>query len=154
MNKLNLFSPRAGMVSLAVGASLTAIAAAPLLAQDEPMMVSASLYGSNEVGHKGAGDDASGDFTGEINMDAGTLCYFLDIEGLDDVTAAHVHKGAKGKNGPPVVVLETDNPDGDEICAEVEASVLADIAKNEDDYYVNVHTASIPAGAIRGQFGG
>lgn len=153
MENVKSLHQRVGLASLVLGAGLAAMATTPLLAQDEPLMVSASLYGSNEVGHKGAGDDASGDFTGEIDMGAGTLCYFLDIEGLNDVTAAHVHKGAKGKNGPPVVVLQTDNPDGEELCAEVDAEVLADIAKNEDDYYVNVHTASIPAGAIRGQFG-
>ncbi len=158
MENVKAVHPRARLAGpvfgLLFGAGLTAMATAPLLAQSEPHMLGASLFGANEVGHEGAGDEASGDFTGEIDMDAGTLCYFLDIEGLDDVAAAHVHKGKKGKNGPPVVVLQTENPEGEELCVEVESEVLADIAKNEDDYYVNVHTASIPAGAIRGQFGG
>lgn len=134
---------------------IAGLAVVPALAQDDPFfMVSATLYGMHEVGHEGAGEDASGDFTAEGNMEAGTLCYYLDISGLDDVTAAHVHKGKKGENGPPVVVLETENPGGDELCADVEQELLADIKRNEKDYYVNVHTSAHPAGAIRGQLGG
>jgi len=153
MNNVKCFSGRAGLAGLVFGVGITAMAASPLLAQDETIMVGTTMFGENEVGHKGAGKDASGDFTGEIDTDAGTLCYFLDIEGLDDVTAAHVHKGKKGKNGPPVVVLQLDNPDDEDLCVEVDGDLLADIAKNESGYYVNVHTASIPAGAIRGQLG-
>lgn len=144
---------RASFAGLFAAAGIAGFAATPLMADDHRHMVSTSLFGMNEVGQEGADDDASGDFTGEVDLEAGTLCYYLDIEGLDDVTAAHVHKGKKGENGPPVVVLETNNPDGDEMCAQAEADVLADIARNEEDYYVNVHTTAFPAGAIRGQLG-
>ena len=122
-----------------------------VLAQDTTKAVGASLFGENEVGHEGAGDDAGGDFSGEIDLEAGTLCYYLETYGLDTVTAAHVHKAKEGANGPPVVVLMAD--EDDETCAEVEADVLADIAAHEDRYYVNVHTEAYPAGAIRGQLG-
>lgn len=132
-----------------------ALAAAPVLAdgheEAHERALGASLFGMNEVGHEGAGEDAGGDFSGIIDMEAGTLCYYLETYGLEDVAAAHVHKGAAGENGPPVVVLEA-NAD-DEVCAEVEADVLTDMAANEEGYYVNVHTAAIPAGAIRGQLG-
>jgi hypothetical protein len=36
-------------------------------------------------------------------------------------------------------------------CAEVSREVALDILKNPEDYYVNVHTALFPDGAIRGQ---
>ena len=153
MTFIDRAAPRSALAAVLALAGIAGAASAPALADDHLRMVSASLFGMEEVGHNGADDEASGDFTGEIDLEAGTLCYYLDIEGLDDVTAAHVHKGKKGENGPPVVVLDTDNPDGDERCAEVEADLLADIARNEDDYYVNVHTQAHPAGAIRGQFG-
>lgn len=127
-----------------------ALAAAPLLAEEKA--VGASLFGENEVGHEGAGEDAGGDFSGFIDTEAGTLCYYLETYGLDTVTAAHLHKGRDGSNGDPVVVLEA-NAD-DEVCVEVEAGLLSDIARREKDYYVNVHTEAYPAGAVRGQLGG
>ena len=130
-----------------------ALVAAPALADDHLHSLGASLFGQMEVGHEGAGDDAGGDFAGEIDMEAGTLCYYLEVYGLEDVTAAHLHKGAEGENGPPVVVLEVMGEDSDEACAEVEAGLLADIAANEDGYYINVHTQANPAGAVRGQLG-
>lgn len=129
------------------------MAVAPAQADDEVHSLGASLFGEYEVDHEGAGTDAGGDFTGEIDMARGTLCYYLEVYGLDEVTAAHIHKGKDGENGPPVVVLEFDGADRDEVCLEVEAELLADIARHEERYYVNVHTAAYPAGAIRGQLG-
>lgn len=125
------------------------LVAAPLMAEEQS--VGASLFGENEVGHEGAGEDAGGDFSGFIDTEAGTLCYYLETYGLDTVTAAHLHKGRDGTNGDPVVVLKSDEED--EVCVEVEAEVLADIARREQSYYVNVHTEAFPAGAIRGQLG-
>lgn len=136
-----------------VSAGALGMAVAPAQADDEVHSVGASLFGENEVDHEGAGKDAGGDFTGEIDMGKGTLCYYLEFYGLDEVTAAHIHKGDEGKNGPPVVVLQTEGADTDEVCLEVEPELLGDIMKNEGRYYVNVHTAAYPAGAIRGQLG-
>lgn len=140
-----------GLVLVGVGA--LGMAVAPAQADDEVHSLGASLFGENEVGHEGAGKDAGGDFTGEIDMGHGTLCYYLEVYGLDEVTAAHIHKGKDGENGPPVVVLEFEGADRDEVCLEVEAELLADMARHEERYYVNVHTAAYPAGAIRGQLG-
>ena len=130
-----------------------ALGCGPALAQDQIHSLGTPLLGINEVGHEGAGEEAGGDFSGEIDMGAGTLCFYLDVYGLDDMTAAHMHNAPEGENGPPVMVLEIDES-GDEACAEADAELLADIAQNEENYYVNVHTQTLPAGAIRGQFGG
>lgn len=143
-------------ITLVCGAGLlgASIVAAPAALADEHLhALGASLFGANEVGHQGAGEDASGDFSGEIDMEAGTLCYYLEVEELDGFTAAHIHKGKEGKNGPPVVVLELTGEDGEETCAQVDGEVLAAIASDHEDYYVNVHTSEFPAGAIRGQLG-
>ncbi|WP_338302837.1 CHRD domain-containing protein [Erythrobacter sp. Dej080120_24] len=140
-----------GLVLVGVGA--LGMAVAPAQADDEVHSLGASLFGEYEVDHEGAGKDAGGDFTGEIDMGRGTLCYYLEVYGLDEVTAAHIHKGKDGENGPPVVVLEFEGADRDEVCLEVEAELLADMARHEERYYVNVHTAAYPAGAIRGQLG-
>jgi subtilisin family serine protease len=67
---------------------------------------------------------------------------------LTDVTAAHIHVGAFGENGPPVITLDhTQNPMvGSETLAEAQ---VADLMNHL--YYVNVHTSAYPAGEIRGQ---
>jgi hypothetical protein len=66
-------------------------------------------------------------------------------------TAAHIHIGAKGANGPVIVPL---NKTGDNVW-----SVPASIRLNDTQYeayglgnlYVNVHSAANPGGEIRGQ---
>ena len=60
---------------------------------------------------------------------------------------AHVHSGTAGANGPPVVTLEM----GSDLCVAVEPDVLKPIVATPEAYYVNVHNAAYPKGAIRGQ---
>ncbi len=142
---------RMGALALAGGALLAAGAVA---AQGEDLaFVGTSMFGNQEVGHEGAGDDASGDFSAELDMKAGRMCYMLEVDGLDDFAAAHIHKAKAGENGPPVVTLELIGDDGEDVCVAVDAELLKDIAKNRANYYVNVHTAAFPQGAIRGQLG-
>ena len=145
-------APRAALAA-GVMAGRIAAGAGALEAEDTVHTIGASLFGENEVGGKGAGKEASGNFEGEIDMEAGTLCYFLETEALEGFTAAHIHKGKAGENGPPVVVLQLTGEDGDEVCAEVDAAVLKGIVKDQEGHYVNVHTSAFPAGAVRGQLG-
>ena len=155
----------AGAAALWVGFAGAAIA------QDEDgefSYVGASLFGENEVGHEGAievalrvtgvahggaGGDASGDFSAELDSANGRMCYMLEVDGLDEVTAAHLHQGGDDRNGPPVVTLELLGEDGDDVCVDVDAELLKRIERNPAGFYVNVHTAEFPAGAVRGQLG-
>ena len=140
----------AGAVLLA-GAGALALAVTPAAGQASFKAIGASLFGENEVGHDGAGEDAGGDFEGMIDHEAGTLCYYLEVRGLGNVTAAHLHKGGTASNGPPVVTLQLASDD--EVCVDGEADLLRDIARNSRNYYVNVHTEAFPQGAVRGQLG-
>lgn len=133
---------------LSAGIIWAGLVAAPTLAQDQYAYTGTSLFGHYEVGHKGADDEASGDFTAEMDLVNGTMCYMLEIANLEGFTAAHIHKAEKGKNGPPVVTLELAS---DDKCVDVDIALMKDIAKNEHKYYVNVHTEAFPQGAIRGQ---
>lgn len=135
--------------------TITALAACALpagaLAQDNMAYIGTSLFGEQEVGHDGAGDEASGDFSAELDLAKGRMCYMLEVDGLDTFTAAHIHEGAAGKEGPPVASLELLGEDGDDVCVDVDAALLKKIAGNKSRYYVNVHTEAFPAGAVRGQ---
>lgn len=67
------------------------------------------------------------------------------------VTAAHIHTGYAGRNGPPIITLESNNgniltiPAG----AGLDASQLTDL--DNGALYINVHTSDNPSGEIRGQ---
>ena len=85
----------------------------------------------------------------EVDADAGDFCYSLSAAKIARATMAHVHSGAAGANGPPVITLEL----GSDLCVAAEPELLKKIVAAPQDYYVNVHNAEFPAGAVRGQLG-
>jgi len=93
-----------------------------------------------------------------IDTDATTLCYVLTVDKIGPATAAHIHEAAAGTNGPVVVNLAAPADGNAADClTEGEAGkfvgdqTVADILAHPEDYYVNVHNAEYPNGAIRGQ---
>src|SRR6187397_628109 len=67
----------------------------------------------------------------------------------------HIHKGAAGAAGPVVVPLGTPNTAGTASgCAAVARTIVTAMLAAPASYYLNVHTAGFPAGAIRGQLTG
>jgi CHRD domain len=77
------------------------------------------------------------------------------VTGIDTPTAAHIHEGAAGTNGPIQVPLdprETGDPGESSNCVtDVDATVLEKIRQNPLGFYVNVHNDAYPDGAVRGQ---
>jgi len=123
-----------------------ALSAAPTGATGVTLM--ASLTGSAEV--PGPGDaDGTGTFAGRLNVGQGQLCYTLTSANLGTLTMAHIHAGKAGVAGPPVVTLRANSPG--ETCMDVDRDTAQKLVSMPDDYYVNIHTADRPAGAIRGQ---
>lgn len=98
-----------------------------------------------------AGGAGGGNVTLVVDPPKGTACYIMNVSGLQDVTAAHVHKGGPGETGAPVVPLTAPADGTSGGCAQVTAEVAAALLDNPGGYYVNVHTRAFPAGAIRGQ---
>lgn len=121
----------------ALGVSFPALAAKSTLVS--------TLNGANETA--GGDTDGSGSFTADIDADSGDFCYTLTATKIAKATMAHVHSGAAGANGPPVITIDVASDE----CVAVDPEVLKAIVAAPGDYYVNVHTADFPAGAIRGQ---
>lgn len=118
----------------------------------------AKLDGKQEI--PGPGDDnGRGNFVGIVKGDR--LCYLLVATKVGTATAAHIHAGPVGVAGGIVVELETPNkvsfdcikavPDAQNSTATLSTSELAAIVDEPSNFYVNVHNAAFPTGAIRGQ---
>lgn len=111
---------------------------------------SATLTGAAEV--PGPGDsDGTGSVSLQLNPGQGEICYQLQVANIAPATAAHIHVGAPNVAGPVVVPLVPPTSGSSSACATVDRELVLAILKNPEEYYVNVHNAAFPAGAVRGQ---
>jgi hypothetical protein len=103
-----------------------------------------------------AGDPvATGTATIRLRTGQGQVCYQLAANNLAAAAAAHIHHGDAGASGPVVVPLNTPDAAGTARgCATAARSLVNAILADPPSYYVNVHTAEFPNGAIRGQLTG
>ena len=112
-------------------------------------VVSAKLKGSNEAPVKGD-PDGKGLAIVHFNANKGTTCWsFKGVSGIATPNAAHIHKGGKGASGPVVVAFGTAYKASG--CVKTPKATIEKIESNPNAYYVNVHNAKYPAGALRGQ---
>lgn len=120
------------------------------LAEEVSESYYATLTGSAEVG--GGDMDGSGKAEISVSDELGQVCWDLnDIRGIGPITAAHIHRGARGTNGPPVFTLQPANEGGYKGCSDASEFVQEFLENDPAGFYVNVHTAQYPNGAIRGQ---
>ena len=148
------------VVVLAAMSATVVIGAVPAAQADGEgaTALNAVLTGPQEVPTLGD-PDGRGTFAGVVKGDE--LCYVLVANRIDTPLAAHIHTGAAGVPGDIVVGLEVpDNvargcittvPDEQNTTATLTESELAAILASPADFYVNVHNALFPGGAIRGQ---
>lgn len=124
------------------------------------------LSGDNEVPPVQTKATGEADFTKPAND---TIKYRVNVTGLSNATMAHIHSGAQGKNGAPVVDLLNPSTSKDKDTAygmiirgnitssslkgALQGKTLDDLAASMDSgqVYVNVHTADHKDGEIRGQ---
>ncbi len=113
------------------------------------------MDGASEV--PGPGDE-DGTGTASISLNPGRqrVCFDIDVANIEPATMAHIHVGAPDVAGPIVVPLPVGDPKPDHFsgCVEdVDRSLVRAIMRDPGGYYVNVHNAPFPAGAVRGQLG-
>jgi len=113
--------------------------------------LTSSLSGTKEV--PGPGDpDGTGWATVKVHPAKGHLCVAMDVNNIDQATAAHIHKGTVGVKGSVVINLPVPNASGDaNSCVTADMTLLKAIKNNPSEYYVNVHNTAYPDGAVRGQ---
>jgi len=102
-------------------------------------------------------------FTFNVKTPGGTtvgsadVCWDLTYSNIDGTpTLAHIHAGAAGVNGPIVVLPNNTSfpnlgPNSASGCGDMIATDAEAIMASPQNFYINVHTALFPAGAIRGQ---
>jgi hypothetical protein len=112
--------------------------------------LTAHLTGEAEV--PGPGDpDGAGSALITLNQGLGLVCFELHVTGIDPATAAHIHVGASDVAGPVVVGLAPPADGHVSGCVEADGDLIKAIRQDPGAYYVNVHNAAYPAGAVRGQ---
>jgi CHRD domain len=134
-----------------VALALLSLAAPASSDEGSEKKLSAALNGVEEI--PGPGDpDGAGSFKGMFNPEREEVCYSLNASKIQAPNAAHIHRGAKGAEGPVVVSLKPPPVEsGVEACTKVVRALATEILQKPGDFYVNVHNPDFPRGAVRGQ---
>ena len=133
------------MVAAGAAIALVSAASASGALQKGGNSLHATLTGKSEV-PKG---DPDGRGTAEVKINGTSVCWEIKTSKVAKLVAAHIHKGRAGVAGPIVVPFgKTFKSKG---CVTAPAATAAAIKNNPSAYYVNVHNAKYPGGALRGQ---
>jgi hypothetical protein len=108
------------------------------------------MTGAQEVPIPGD-PDGTGVAVLTLNPGLGELCFDLTVQNIAPATAAHVHRAPVGVPGPVVVPLVPPTGGHSSGCVSASRELLIAIIENPEGYYVNVHNAEYPGGAVRGQ---
>jgi len=121
------------------------VATGAIAAQLKTNSLHATLIGKAET-PKG---DPDGRGTAEVKITGRKVCWEIKVSKVQRIVAAHIHKGGPGVAGPVVVPFgKVFKAKG---CTTTTAAIAAAIEKHPAAYYVNVHNAKYPGGALRGQ---
>ena len=107
-----------------------------------------ALKGSNESPAAPASNRGTVELT--LNAKTGKVCWDFKLGHIDGKpNQAHIHKGRRGVSGNVVVPLgATYKREG---CTTASKALVRSILRSPGGFYVNVHNAKHPLGALRGQ---
>ncbi|WP_372625220.1 CHRD domain-containing protein [Arsukibacterium sp.] len=122
-----------------------------IVASDQFALITFPLSGAQEV--PAVTTTASGSGYALVGLSDFKLELQVLTSGVEDATAAHIHTGVAGVNGPVLLALEQDTDNVNRwkapATAELSQSIFDVLAAG--GHYVNVHTPEFPGGEIRGQ---
>jgi hypothetical protein len=104
------------------------------------------LVGANEAPVTGD-PDATGTAQVWINPGLGSVCWSITVANVEPIGAAHIHRAGVGSPGAVVVPLNPYTGG----CATIKRELALEILQDPSAFYVNVHNATYPGGAARGQ---
>lgn len=135
--------------SIASGSARTSVGTgAAQVPTQRPLL--ASLSGAQEV--PGPGDsDGTGAAAVTIDTTTGEICVDVRTANIAAATAAHIHRGASGVAGAVEVTLTAPVSGTSATCVIAAPTLATEIATTPEAFYVNVHNAEFPSGAVRGQ---
>lgn len=116
-------------------------------ATGHPMMGNVHLSGANE--NPPVSTKASGVADIKVGADR-SVSGKLVVSGMD-ATAAHIHQGPTGMNGPVVIPLKKTGSDTFEVPPGTKFTEAQYAAYEGGHLYINVHSAAHKPGEIRGQ---
>ena len=142
-----------GLLAAALAAlSMLAVAPAQAASSNAPTFLFTTLSGDEEVA--GGDEDGFGAAAIVLRPRTNQVCFALAVAKIAPATLAHIHNQVAGMNGPVVVDLIAPTNGFAIGCTQnVSDERLMDIRDNPENYYVNVHNAEFPGGAVRGQLG-
>ena len=156
-------------LTMVVAVLLVVLGATAAMGQLSDVDFAAQLTPQQEVQEPPVVSRARGGAAFDVRRADGSaeIDYEVRVRRIDKVTAAHIHLGCAGENGPVVVTLFTsETPTGrvdgvlatgtitrEDLEGPLEGSGLGALirAMQTGCTYVNVHTTDYPAGEIRGQ---
>lgn len=98
----------------------------------------------------------------ELNQGRGTVCWEIDLSGVSPLPhAGHIHDVATNAviltlyggpaNAAPTTTPTTPTSYPASTCVEgVSSAAIKEMRKNPEDYYVNLHNTTFPAGVVSG----
>lgn len=148
-------SSKRNLLLAGVGTAATLAIALPLtLNPADAITTTTSLVADMDGPSEVPAGDPNG--TGQVfvfghDQDPSVLCYVIFVDRIGKPNAAHIHPGAAGEVGAPIIPLKVPG-DGDSAgCVHTREGRVARILANPQNFYVNVHNARFPGGAVRGQ---
>ncbi len=145
------------IVLLVIGLATTGIAA--------EKSFKAVLSGSEVV--PAAATMAKGEATFTLGKGGNVLMYKVTVSDIENVTAAHIHSGKMGSNGPAIALIDVKGKKtgkfsgtlaegkitAKELLGPLKGKKVKDLVKEIEagDTYLNVHTGKYPDGELRGQ---